>query len=452
MTTATAVVNPPASRVAAARIAWGFPEAFVISQTALPALLYLPGTQGLRLPIRVAAFAISLGAYAWWQLHSTDRRVSHPARGWLVSVVGLLVLMLAHPTTASLTGGLAHAAVYVAVIAPVFWAPSMVRTPEHLARLIGLLLLCSGVNAVVGVLQVYDPARWMPAELSRVVTESSMGLGPVVYAGPDGRTIVRPPGLFDTPGAVAGPGMFAALLGLVFGLSAIPRWQRAGAFVLAGAGVAAIYLSQVRVSMGVLVIMVGAYGFVLLRQGRAGKAATFGALAGGVVVASFILAVTLGGQSIFSRFVTMFAEDPLQAYYRSRGMSLDYTLRELLFEFPLGAGLGRWGMASGYFGGGGVSTIWAEIQVTGWMIDGGVLMVVAYLGALVVTGVAQFRLASRPGGSRLAACAAVVFAANLGTAVMIISYTPFVAQIGIQYWFLAGALHGVARAHPRSPR
>jgi hypothetical protein len=27
---------------------------------------------------------------------------------------------------------------------------------------------------------------------------------------------------------------------------------------------------------------------------------------------------------------------------------------------------------------------------------------------------------------------------------MIITFTPFVTQIGIQYWFLAGALHGVA--------
>jgi hypothetical protein len=27
---------------------------------------------------------------------------------------------------------------------------------------------------------------------------------------------------------------------------------------------------------------------------------------------------------------------------------------------------------------------------------------------------------------------------------MIFSFTPFVAQMGIQYWFLAGALHGVA--------
>src|SRR5205085_3764021 len=112
------------------------------------------------------------------------------------------------------------------------------------------------INSIVGVLQVYDPGRWMPAELSRVITDSSVGLGPISYVGPDGHLIVRPPGLFDTPGAVAGPGMFAALLGAVFGLSALPAWQRAGAFLMAGAGVAAIYLSQVRVSLVVTGLMV----------------------------------------------------------------------------------------------------------------------------------------------------------------------------------------------------
>jgi hypothetical protein len=326
----------------------------------------------------------------------------------------------------------------------VFWAPSLVKTPEHLARLLALLLICSGANSIVGVLQVYDPDRWMPAELSRIVTDSAVGLGPVTYVGPDGRLIVRPPGLFDTPGAVAGPGMFAALLGLVFGLSAIPLWQRAAAFVMAAAGVAAIYLSHVRVSMGVLVIMMAAYGWVTLRQGRFRKAAAFGVLAGSVVVVSFVVAVALGGESVFSRFVTMFAEDPVAAYHRSRGMNLSYTLSELLYEFPLGAGLGRWGMAGGYFGSRAVSTLWAEIQITGWMIDGGPVLVFVYLGALVATAASQLRLALWSAHPRVAACAAVVFAVNLGTAVMVISYTPFVAQIGIQYWFLAGALHGVA--------
>jgi hypothetical protein len=434
----------PATSVAGTRIPWGFPEAFVISQTALPALLYLPGTQAMRTPIRVAAFAISLAAFAWWQVRSDLRVLPHRAVSWVAAVTGLLAIMLFHPSTSSLLGGFAHMMVYVAVLAPLFWAPVFVRTPEHLARLLGLLLICSGVNSLVGVLQVYDPARWMPSELSRLITESSVGLGPVSYVGPNGQVIVRPPGLFDTPGAVAGPGMFAALLGTIFGLSALPVWQRLGAFLLAGAGVAAIYLSQVRISIVVTALMVGVYVSVLFKQGRAAKATTFGMLAGGLIVLSFLLAISLGGQSVLNRFTTLFAEDPMSVYYRARGIQIDHTLSEMLVESPFGAGLGRWGMAAGYFGSPTTPSLWAEIQINGWMIDGGVLMIVLYTGALVVTGMTELRLAGLTQYPKIAACAAVIFAANLGTAVMVASFTPFVAQIGLQYWFLAGALHGVA--------
>ena len=56
-----ATVGAQAPAVAVSRkIPWGFPEIFVISQTALPALLYLPGSQGFRLSLRFSAFAISL--------------------------------------------------------------------------------------------------------------------------------------------------------------------------------------------------------------------------------------------------------------------------------------------------------------------------------------------------------------------------------------------------------
>jgi len=41
----------------------------------------------------------------------------------------------------------------------------------------------------------------------------------------------------------------------------------------------------------------------------------------------------------------------------------------------------------------------------------------------------------------------VVLAANLGTAALIFSFVPFVTQVGIQYWFLAGALHGIAQRY-----
>ena len=439
------VVQPyaaPATTVRAGAGRWGFAEFFVVSQTALPALLYLPGTQSFRLGIRFSAFAISLAAFAWYFLRPV-RGTAHPAIKGVIAVMFLMGVMLGHPLTPSTVGGLAHIAVYFAVLAPVFWAPALVRSPERFARLMGLLLICSGVNSVVGVLQVYDPQTWMPAELSRVITEGAVGLGPVTYIGVNGQTVIRPPGLFDTPGSVAGPGMFAALLGAVFGLSAIPAWQRLGAFILAAAGVAAIYLSQVRVSLVILVMMIAAYAAVLFWQRRAAKATVFGGLAAGMIVISFLVAVTLGGESVVARVMSLFADDPVSVYYRARGAQLDYTLSEMLYEFPFGAGLGRWGMAAGYFGQSNLPSLWAEIQLTGWMIDGGIVMIALYGGTLIYASMCDARVALRTSAPRVAACAAVVFAANLGTFVMIISFTPFVTQIGIQYWFLAGALQGV---------
>lgn len=429
-----------------ARVPFGFAEVFVISQTALPALLYLPGTQSVRLPIRFSAFAISLAAFAWYQIESTSQAPRAKAQGWVTGVMALLALMLFHPETSSVVAGLAHMGVYFAVLAPLFWAPEFVKSPEQLARILWILLLCSGANAVVGVLQVYDPARWLPAEFSRVMTSSSVGLGAVTYVGANGVRIVRPPGLFDTPGAVAGPAMFATLLGLVFAVSAIPGWKRALSLAMAGAGLAAIYLSQVRVSLVATVAMLAAYAVVGFRQRRSARASQFAILAGVVVVGSLSAAVALGGTAITERVYSLFASDPLSVYQGARGSQLTFTFFELLFQYPVGAGLGRWGMAAMYFGGGNPNSpsIWAEIQFTGWMIDGGVLMVTIYLGALAAVTVSQYRLAMLTHFPRLAVCAAVILAAGLGPAITILSFTPFVAQIGIQYWFLAGALHGVA--------
>ena len=95
--------------------------------------------------------------------------------------------------------------------------------------------------------------------------------------------------------------------------------------------------------------------------------------------------------------------------------------------------------------------IWAEIQFTGWMIDGGALMIVVYMGALVTTTLTQYQIAKATQFPRLAVCAGVILAAGLGPVLMIVSFTPFVAQIGIQYWFLAGCLHGVACRYGVNP-
>ena len=428
------------------KMRWGFAEWFAISQTALPAILIVPGTQAFRLPIRISAFAISLAAFAWYVMSAKAKVRQSRTQSWLIVVMALLVLMLFHPSTPSFTGGLAHIAVYFAVMAPLFWAPALVDTPERLARIMWILLVCAGINSVVGVLQVYDPDRWLPAEFSRVMLQQDMGLGPVTFTGPDGRTMVRPPGLFDTPGSVAGPAVYAALLGLVFAVSQTSAWKRLVALVFAGAGLGAIYLSQVRISWAVTLGMMIVYIVTLSQQGKLGRATQFAILAGGVFIGGFVVAVTLGGQEISDRFMTLFASDPLSVYRTARGAHLDMTFGELLVNHPFGAGVGRWGMAASYFGTFSERNppMWAEIQLAGWMIDGGILMIGLYGGALIVAALGEWRVAMVRNDPRLARCGAVVLAANLGIAAMVFSFTPFVAQIGIQYWFLAGALHGVA--------
>jgi hypothetical protein len=446
------VVEAPEIGAAAAHVTlprWGFAEFFVISQTALPALLYLPGTQAFRLPIRVSSFAISLVAFVWWWWKSSESSTPrHPATAWLLGALATVALMVFHPLTNSVRAGIAQFVLYLCVMAPVLWAPALVRSPLHLRRLLTLLLICNGVNAVVGVLQVYDPPRWLPQEFSRIVTESDMGLGPVSYTGAKGELILRPPGLFDTPGAVAGAGMFASLLGVIFAASPIALWQRAASLALAFAGIAAIYLSQVRVSLVVAAGMMIIYALLLARQRRFSALSGFAALSGLILVAAFSYAVFLGGETIVDRVSTLFEDDPVALYYASRGGQLVYAFNEFFFEFPLGAGLGRWGMTSAYFGDPSnldSQSIWAEIQIAGWMIDGGLILLFVYGAALISTGLYEWRLATQADDPLVRISAAVVLSANAGTAALVMSFTPFTTQIGIQYWFLAGALHGAAR-------
>src|SRR4029079_2056564 len=74
-------------------------------------------------------------------------------------------------------------------------------------------------------------------------------------------------------------------------------------------------------------------------------------------------------------------------FQEQRGLVIRDTLSELLYQFPIGAGLGRWGMMQIYFGD---PTMWqapaihVEVQLTGWGVDGGIPLVLLYGGALLV--------------------------------------------------------------------
>ena len=111
-------------------------------------------------------------------------------------------------------------------------------------------------------------------------------------------------------------------------------WQRAVSLVFAGAGLAAIYLSQVRISLVVTLGMLIAYALISLRQGRIGRATQFAILGGGIFVGSFMLAVALGGPTVLDRFITLFAGDPLAVYRNARGVQLDVHVQRDAVRTP----------------------------------------------------------------------------------------------------------------------
>jgi len=85
------------------------------------------------------------------------------------------------------------------------------------------------------------------------------------------------------------------------------------------------------------------------------------------------------------------------------------------------------------------------VQPSAWILDGGWFLLALYPAALVAMLIQAWRLARSTDGD-CGSLAAVVLAANIGTFALIFSFTPFTNQVGLQFWFLAGALHG-ATAH-----
>ena len=139
-------------------------------------------------------------------------------------------------------------------------------------------------------------------------------------------------------------------------------------------------------------------------------------------------------------------------YYRSRGQSVEYAFNNLISEYPLGAGLARWGMMNAYFGDTrklDAPTVFAEVQPNAWLLDGGVFLLAFYgiaLGLTVAYDVKLIRtLANRD--DRL--WAAAVIAANFGTLALVFSFVPFGTSVGMQFWFLEGGLHGAMARRPR---
>jgi hypothetical protein len=165
------------------------------------------------------------------------------------------------------------------------------------------------------------------------------------------------------------------------------------------------------------------------------------------VIVGFIWAVGLGGTAITERVNSLTDENPGEVYQKNRGQFLAYTIDEVLPEYPLGAGPGRWGMMSYYFGDPGNTknpNLWAEIQWTGWLFDGGIALVVLYSLAIVLAFRVTYTIALNQRSTELATLAAVIFAYDVGVLAATFDSCFFIGGGGLDFWMLNAMLFNAA--------
>jgi hypothetical protein len=427
--------------------AWGWLEVFVLIQSLSTALLFLPEAQSYRFLIR----ALPYGASAGLALLHYNRNRGHvllpPGGGYLAATLLLLGLNLLHPTTV-FPAGIAQLIFQLCIAAPVVWVAAQVQSVERLNRLLWLLFLASSASSVVGLAQVFYPDTFMPNFSTLGLAINPQMVRALSYVGANGQLIIRPPGLTDVPGGAAIGGLTAALLGIVFGSqTGQVTIRRIFCFTLAGAGVSVIYFSQVRSLILMLIVAIIVLCVLLARQGHLIQSAWIGGVCATLLVVAFGWAVVVGGKSVLDKYSTLTDDGLVQSFQQNRGIFVRITLEDLVTEYPFGAGVGRWGMMSVYFGGDPSQPrpIWAEIQMTGWLLDGGLLMWFLYGGAILTSLYYLYRVSNSIVDVRLKYLASVVLCLNCFVVGQSFAGPIFNTQFGIQFWFLTAALYGVSR-------
>jgi hypothetical protein len=418
---------------------------FVVFQFACQVALLVDYFNPLRVYVRAAVFGSSILLLVVLPI---GRGRSHPsiqAAGWVLVV---LVFSLLHPNTNSFIAGVAQIALYLAMLAPLFWVTRLEINLATLRRVLLIIFIFQTLSAGLGVLQVYYPGSFEP-NLSSVYAGMNRGyVEDLKITLASGQRVFRPMGLTDVPGGAASAGFYAVLLGMGFYLTSRRLEARLACLSAITLGMTCIYLSQLRVWLVFTAICMLAFcSLVAWKKGMTRLIVPASVLVA-VILLSFTFAVNIGGEMVTKRMSTLIQDRPGIVYYKNRGRFLEHTVNVLLPLYPLGAGLGRWGMINNYFGDNSDpdrANIYVELQWTGWLLDGGVPLILAYVVALFITLRTAFKIASNRTIGDLSIWGAIVFAHNIGTLAVTFSYPVFIAQGGMEFWLLNAVLFAAAR-------
>lgn len=421
---------------------------FAVLHLGCQLLLLIPEVASARVFVRTAAFGASL----LFLLVIPGRALERTAlRQCVLGILGLLGLEFFHPDGSGLLASFASVMLNLAVLAPVFWVPKTETTGAQLRVLLTILWLFYTLSAIFGVLQAYFPGRFQPA-LSAVVASHGAGrTAALEIMLASGERVFRPMGLTDTPGGAASAGLYAVLLGTGMLLSPTFKGARAIAVGSMMAGLMCLYLCQIRSLVVMTGVCVVALLGLLLASGRISRLVGLLGAITAIIPSAFGLALALGGKMMAARLSTLIASDPGTVYYKNRGHFLEDTLFHYLPLYPLGAGLGRYGMVNSYFGNS-TGGLWVEIQWTAWLFDGGLPLIFLYAAAILLVSIACLKvLFGRVGRSDplLISWAAVIVAYDVGALAICFNYPLFGGSGGVEFWLLNMALLTAAQTTDR---
>lgn len=431
---------PPPNRPPAGQPNWIV--RFMVLQICCQLLLLSSAIGPARTLVRMAAFGASL----LFLMLLPGSGKAHPASKAGMAVLIIVALSFLNPLGDGLLPAASQATLYLAILAPIFWIPRLNLNPKAFRAVLFTFWAFYALSSFFGILQVYFPGRFQPNLSAVVIGRGSGYVKALTFVLANGERVLRPMGLTDMPGGAGTAGFYTVFFGVGFFLTEKRFLQRAIFLISMFLGMTSLYLSQVRSSLVMLICSLIMFFIVLALRGNTAKLASLAGVISGVIVISFLWAVSVGGGTILKRVGTLTGDNASKTYYDSRGAFLTYTVKELLPKYPLGAGLGRWGMSNAYFGDHS-KMIWAEIQWTGWLLDGGLPLVIAYAAMLFIA----FRTAWRIALTRrddLGLWAAVLVAYNLGAIALTFGYPLFIGQLGMEFWILNGALFNASFSAP----
>lgn len=419
---------------------------FLLFQIACQLTLIFADIGGLRPLLRIASFGASLALLIFVQ--GCGRR--HPASSPAVLVLIIAFISILHPTTNSFIGGAAQAMLYLSIIAPLFWVSRLSVNLDGLRQVILIIWLFNTASAGLGVLQVLVPGRFQP-NMSSVVQSVGKGyVDSLMITTPSGERVLRPMGLTDIPGGAASAGFYTILFSIALLITRTRNFLRAMCGVSIVLGVACLYLAQVRSTIVLAGISLIVFIGLLASRLKVAKLPVWAALFGMVLIGILAYSAIVVSDTSSSRFTNLTADNPGTVYYKNRGHFLEHTINELLPQYPLGAGLARWGMMYYYFGeksDADRDSIYVEIQWTGWLLDGGVLLILAYCAAIFAATFAAYRIVHSDFGAatnELMIWGAFVVGYNVAMFALCFSYTPFIGQAGVEFWILNALIFSTA--------